>query len=113
MKRLTDDKAAQDLRSVIENSTNPDIGYERYVKLADYELTGYEPDEIGRLINPDVLYKEILDYKCKLCHYRGFDKCHNLDNCVVSDLLGRIDGKRWFKESEITRRRFTQIEREQ
>ena len=113
MKRLTDDKAAEDLRNVIQNSNEPDIGYERYVKLADYEQTGYEPQEIKRLINPDKLYNDVLDCKCKICYYRGFHRCHNIDNCVISLFLGMIDGERWYRESEETRKHYTQITREE
>ena len=53
MNRLTDDKTAADLKDNIEGFKS--IGYlpakthERYVRLAEYERTGFTPEEINEL----------------------------------------------------------------
>ena len=54
MDRLTNDKTAQDLKDICEGfeavGQAPAMTHLRYVKLAEYEQTGYDPEEIRDIL---------------------------------------------------------------
>ena len=61
MNRLTDDRTAKALKDIIdklkEGGFEVDVSNERYVRLAEYEQTGLEPEEIRQTV------------RCKECAY--------------------------------------------
>ena len=54
MNRLTDDRTAKALKDIIdklkEGGFEVDVSNERYVRLAEYEQTGLEPEEIRQTV---------------------------------------------------------------
>lgn len=62
MNRLPDDKTAADLRDIMDGfrsaGREPGIDLLRYIKLAEYEQTGYEPEEIRDILKSDDAERE-------------------------------------------------------
>ena len=61
MNRLTDDRTAKALKDIIdklkEGGFEVDVSNERYVRLAEYEQTGLEPNEIR---NMEINFRHLL-----------------------------------------------------
>ena len=69
MNRLTDDRTAKALKDIIdklkEGGFEVDVSNERYVRLAEYEQTGLEPEEIRQTVRcKDCAFVDTLE--CRL-----------------------------------------------
>ena len=81
MNRLTDDRTAKALKDIIdklkEGGFEVDVSNERYVRLAEYEQTGYEPEEVCsldvRFYALDKKYENIV--RCKDCEFVDTLEC--------------------------------------